>query len=199
MIRMIGVHEKRERMSVQYEKRYFNVVEYYRMAEAGVLSPDDRVELIEGEVVKMSPIGSRHAACVRRLDALLNREATDLAQVSVQNPVRLDDFSEPEPDVALLRPRADFYADSHPTPADVLLIVEVADTSVEFDRGIKLPLYARAGVPQVLIVNMPGEVVESYSEPVNGAYQKFVRARRGESVGIILLPNLSLSVDVALG
>jgi Uma2 family endonuclease len=196
---MIDVNEKRGSMSVQYEKRYFNVVEYYRMAEAGVLSPDDRVELIEGEIVKMSPIGSRHAACVRRLDALLNRETSNLTQVSVQNPVRLNDFSEPEPDIALLKPRDDFYADSHPIPADVLLIIEVADTSVEYDRSIKVPLYARAGIPQVLIVNMPSEVIESYAEPVNGAYQKFMRAQRGEPVEIILLPNLSLSVDVVLG
>ena len=196
---MIKVLEKRGSMSVQYEKRYFNVVEYYRMAEAGVLSPDDRVELIEGEIVKMSPIGSRHAACVRRLDAFLNRQASNLAQVSVQSPVRLNDFSEPEPNVALLKPRDDFYADSHPIPDDVLLIIEVADSSVEYDRSIKLPLYARSVIPQVLIVNMPSEVIESYAEPVNGAYQKFMRAQRSESVEIILLPNLSLSVDVVLG
>jgi Uma2 family endonuclease len=192
------VIEKRGSMSVQYEKRYFSVIEYYRMAEAGVLSPDDRVELIEGEIVKMSPIGSRHAACVRRLDAFLNHQAGDLAQVSVQSPVRLNDFSEPEPDIALLKPRDDFYADSHPTPADVLLIIEVADTSVEYDRSIKLPLYARAGIPQVLIVNMPSKMIESYAEPVNGAYQKVMRAQRGESVEIVLLPNLPLSVDVGL-
>jgi Uma2 family endonuclease len=196
---MIDVIEKRGNMSVQYEKRYFNVVEYYRMAEAGVLSPDDRVELIEGEIVKMSPIGSRHAACVRRLDVSLNLQASELAQVSVQNPVRLNNFSEPEPDIALLKPRDDFYAESHPISADVLLIIEVADSSVGYDRSIKLPLYALAGIPQVLIVNMPGEVIESYAEPVNGVYQKFMRAQRGESIEIILLPNLTLSVDVVLG
>jgi Uma2 family endonuclease len=175
------------------------VVEYYRMAEVGVLSPDDRVELIEGEIVKMSPIGSRHAACVRRLDAFLNRQGSNVVQVSVQSPVRLSDFSEPEPDIALLNPRDDFYSDSHPTPADVLLIIEVADASLEYDRRIKLPVYARAGIPQVLIVNLNGEVIESYAEPGNGAYQKFMRAQAGESVEILLLPSLALSVDVALG
>ena len=186
-------------MSVPYEKWHFSVSEYYRMAEAGVISPQDHVELIEGEVVKMSPIGSRHAACVRRLDALLNSQAGQLAQVSVQSPVRLDDFSEPEPDVALLRPRDDFYAEKHPRPEDVLLIIEVADTSVEYDRSIKLPLYARANIPQILIVDLPAEVIESYTEPLNGAYQKFIRARRGESVELISLSNVTISVDVVLG
>lgn len=186
-------------MSLQYEKRFFNAAEYYRMAEAGVLSPDDRVELIEGEIVRMSPVGSRHAACVRRLDALLNREAGHVAQVSVQSPIRLSDFSEPQPDIALLIPRNDFYANAHPIPADVLLIIEVSETSVEYDRGIKLPLYARAGIPQVLIVNMPGEIIENYSEPANGAYQKFMRAQRGESVDILLFPTISVPVDVVFG
>ena len=176
-------------MSVQYQKRYFNVAEYYRMAEAGVLSPDDRVELIEGEIIKMSPIGSRHAACVRTVDAFLNGQIGSLAQVSVQSPVRLNDFSEPQPDIALLKPRDDFYATAHPTSADVLLIIEVTDTSLEYDRGVKLPLYARAGIPQVLIVNIAAEVIENYSESANGAYQKFMRAQRGESVDILLLPH----------
>jgi Uma2 family endonuclease len=186
-------------MSLQYEKRFFNAAEYYRMAEAGVLSPDDRVELIEGEIVRMSPVGSRHAACVRRLDALLNREVGHVAQVGVQSPIRLSDFSEPQPDIALLNPRNDFYANAHPTPADVLLIIEVSETSVEYDRGIKLPLYARAEIPQVLIVNIPGDVIESYGEPLNGAYHKFMRVQRGESVDILPIPNLSLPVDVVLG
>lgn len=186
-------------MSVQYQKRYFNVIEYYRMAEAGVLSPNDRVELIEGEIVKISPLGGRHAACVRRLDAFLNRQARNLAQVSVQSPIRLSDFSETEPGIALLKPRHDFYANAHPTPADVLLIIEVSETSVAYDRGIKLSLYARAGIPQVLVVNMPGEVIESYSKPADGGYQKFMRLQRGESVDIISLSNLSIPVDVVCG
>lgn len=186
-------------MSLQYEKRFFNAAEYSRMAEAGVLSPDDRVELIEGEIVRMSPVGSRHAACVRRLDALLNREAGHVAQVSVQSPVRLSDFSEPQPDIALLHPSNDFYASAHPTPADVPLIIEVSETSVEYDRGVKLPLYSRAEIPQVLIVNILGDVVESYAEPVNGAYHKFMRAQRGESVDILRVPNLSIPADVVLG
>src|SRR3982751_4315477 len=129
-------------MSVQIQKHYFNVDEFYLMARGGVFSEDARVELIEGEVIEMSPIGSRHAGCVDRLNALLNRSGQNVI-VRVQSPIRIDDFSEPEPDIALLKPRADFYSNSHPTPADVLLIIEVAETSVEYDRGVKLPLYAR--------------------------------------------------------
>ena len=186
-------------MPVQIARHCFTVDEYYRMAEAGILSGDDHVELLEGEVVEMSPIGSRHAACVRRLDTLLNREAAQLSLVSVQSPIRLNEFSEPQPDVALLRPREDFYAEAHPTPVDVLLIIEVADTSVEYDQEVKLPLYAEAGIPQMLIVNIPADLIESYAEPVGGVYQRIAQIRRGEFVEIVGVPGVVLSVDEVLG
>src|SRR2546423_2999261 len=109
-------------MSVQVERRHFKVNEFDRMAETGILSEDDRVELIEGEIIKLSPIGSRHAACVRRLDALFNQRLGGAAQVSAQNPILIDEYSQPEPDVALLKPRADFYSEAHPGANDVLLI-----------------------------------------------------------------------------
>jgi len=111
-------------MTAKVAKRYFNITEYYRMAEVGILSPDDRVELIKGEIIKISLIGSRHAGCVKRLNSLLSRQVGQSALVSVQDPIRLDDYSEPVPDVALLRPRDDFYAREHPTPTDVLLRVK---------------------------------------------------------------------------
>jgi Uma2 family endonuclease len=133
-------------MSVQIDRRVFSVDDYYRMVEVGLLKEDERVELIEGEVIRMSPIGSRHAACVARLTKLFSRLAGDGAIVWVQNPVRLNDFSEPQPDVALLKPRADFYAGAHPAAADVLLIVEVSDTTIGYDRQVKVPLYARGGM-----------------------------------------------------
>src|SRR5438309_8182250 len=125
-------------MSVQYQKHYFNVDEYYRMAEAGLLSEDDRVELIEGEIIEMSPIGSTHGGTVKRSSTFLNRKLGDAVIVSVQDPVRLNGFSEPQPDIALLKPRKDFYSNSHPTPEDVLLVIEVADTSLQYDRAVKL-------------------------------------------------------------
>lgn len=127
-------------MSRQLAKRWFTVGEYNRMAETGILTEHDRVELIQGEIVEMSPIGSRHAACVNRLTTVLSRQGGAGAIVSVQNPIVVDDYSEPEPDVALLRARADFYETRHPEPEDVLLVIEVAETSVETERGVKVPL-----------------------------------------------------------
>ncbi len=182
-------------MSAQFEKRYFSASEYYRMMKAGVLSEDDRVELIEGEVLKMSPIGSRHAACVSRLDTLLHHQLRQIAIVRAQSPIHLDDFSEPQPDIALLRPRADFYEEQHPTPDDVLLVIEVAETSVEYDRNIKLPLYARAGLAEAWLVNLPKTILEVYTQPVNGKYKKSLKLKRGESLVSPTVHDLSFAVD----
>ena len=186
-------------MSHQFAKRWFSVGDYYRMAEAGILTEDDSVELIEGEVLEMSPIGSRHAACVKRLNTLLNQQVGDGAIVSVQDPIYIDDFSEPQPDVALLRPRADFYAEEHPTSSDVLLVIEVLDTSVELDRNKKLPLYARAGIPEAVIVVLADEIMEVHAEPANGRYERMRVLRRGDYLQSDTVPNLKLSVDAILG
>lgn len=186
-------------MSHQLAKRWFTVSEYNRMAEAGILTEDDRVELIEGEIVRMSPIGSRHAACVNRLNALLSGQAGQAFIVSVQNPIIVDDYSEPQPDVAVLRLREDFYAEGHPRAEDVLIAIEVADTTVESDRNVKIPLYARAGVPEAVLVNLPKEIVEVYTELVNGQYQSVKILRRGETFASKAIPHLSLSVDAILG
>jgi len=186
-------------MSVQIERKWFSVDDYYRMAEAGILSEDDRVELIEGEVIKMSPIGKFHAACVKRINAILNRLVGKSAIVSVQDPIRLDDFSEPQPDIAVLKPRDDFYSSGHPKPDDVLLVVEVADSSVQFDRMIKMPLYARAGIPEVWMVDIGRDLVEVYAHPVNGRYQDFREAKRGETLTSSSLPTLVITVDEILG
>ncbi|GIX47743.1 MAG: hypothetical protein KatS3mg131_1954 [Candidatus Tectimicrobiota bacterium] len=186
-------------MAVTLPKRRFTVAEYHKMAEAGILGEDDRVELIEGELVAMSPIGSRHATCVRRLNALLSRGAGERAIVDVQNPVRLGEHSEPQPDLALLKPRADFYAAEHPGPEDLLLVVEVAETSAEYDREVKVPLYARFGVPEVWLVDLAGECVEVYRHPSPQGYQVVQTLRRGDTVAPLLLPELSLAVDALLG
>jgi Uma2 family endonuclease len=186
-------------MSVQIDRRVFSVDDYYRMVEVGLLREDERVELIEGEVIRMSPIGSRHAACVARLTKLFSRLAGDGAIVWVQNPVRLDDFSEPQPDVALLKPRADFYSHAHPAVADVLLVVEVAETTIGYDRQVKVPLHARAGVPEVWVVDLAGEVVETYAQPREGAYELNTRATRGEAVGGGMFAGDGLTADAILG
>ena len=152
------------------------------MAQSGVLRKDARVELIEGEVIEMSPIGKRHAACVLRLNRLLNRKVDDLAFVSVQSPIGIDDFSEPQPDLALLKPSSDFYANSHPAPHDLLVVIEVSDTSLDYDRNVKLTLYARAGIPEALLVVLPKDVVEVYTDPKNGKYTRVQRLKRVKTV-----------------
>jgi Uma2 family endonuclease len=182
-------------MSVQIAKHYITACEFERMVEGGVFGEDARLELIEGEIIEMSPIGKRHAACVDALNWWLNRLIGDAATVRVQNPILLDDLSEPQPDIALLRPRADFYRESLPTPADVLLVVEVADTSVEYDRKLKLPIYAWAGVAEVWIVNLPEEKIETYSSPSGDAYEDSARHGRGEEVSSQTITGLTIKVD----
>jgi Uma2 family endonuclease len=169
------------------------------MAAAGVLSEDDRVELIEGEIVEMNPIGSRHAACVARLTEFFARSLGDQAIVWVQNPVQLSDFSEPLPDVTLLKRRDDFYAHANPQPGDVLLVIEVVDSSVEFDRDIKVPLYADAGISEVWLVNLPKETVEVYTQPVGDKYQEIRVVKRGGSLAAKAIPSLIIGAGVFFG
>lgn len=186
-------------MSVQIAKRSFTVAEYNRMGETGILKEDDRVELIEGEIVEMSPIGRRHAACVDRLTEIFSERLQRKVIVRVQSPVVLNDYAEPQPDVALLRRREDFYERSLPAPGDVLLIVEVADTTLDYDRQIKVPLYARAGIREVWVVNLMDEWVEVYTRPADGAYQNVSRHGRGGAINSADALNLTLTVDGILG
>jgi Uma2 family endonuclease len=168
---------------------------YYKMAETGILTRDDRVELIDGEIIDMNPIGSPHAALVKRLNRLFARAAAEgMVLVSVQDPLRLDAYNEPEPDLMLLRPRADDYGTSHPGAADVFLLVEVSDSSLAYDRGAKLALYARFGVAEVWIIDIAGPTVEIYRQPKEGAYSLAER-RTGGSLTPDLVP--SVAIDVA--
>jgi Uma2 family endonuclease len=182
-------------MSAELQRWHFNVEQYYRLAEAGVLKPDDRVELIEGEIIRMSPIGSSHAACLRGLDIAFGELFGRLYLVSIQSPVRLDDFSEPEPDLALLKPREDLYAERHPHPEDVLLIIEVADTTLLTDRNVKIPLYARFGIPESWLVNLQEKVIEVYHDPTDGHYRQSLKFKRGDVLTSPTVPNLALKVD----
>src|SRR4051812_8521708 len=167
-------------MSRQLAQHWITSDEYERMGEAGIFHPDDRLELLEGAIYEMPPIGSPHAACVDLLITLLTEWAQRRFIVRGQNPVRLNDFSEPQPDVALLRWRDDFYRNSHPTPEDVLLIIEVADSTVESDRSYKVPLYAKAGIAEVWLVNLPEEQIELFASPVNDEYQIIRIFKRGD-------------------
>ncbi len=177
----------------------FSADEYERMGEAGILAPGARLELIEGEIYEMLPIGSPHAACVKYLSRLLNRQFSDSLIVSTQNPIRLDDYSEPQPDVAVVRWRDDFYRHAHPTPADVLLVIEVADSTVETDRTVKMPLYARANIPEAWLVNLPDSRVEIYSAPSNGSYQTANHFTHGEEAQSVTMPQLSINVAELMG
>jgi len=186
-------------MSVQAAKRLFSVRDFYQMAEAGIFDEDDRVELLAGEIIEMTPIGSRHAACVDRVAQLFFERAARRAIVRVQNPIRLGKHSEPQPDLVLLRPRPDFYAQGHPGPEDVLLLVEVAETSAEYDRTIKLPLYARSGIPEVWLVDLAAAAVEVHRRPTPEGYQEVQRVRRGERLAPHTFPDLDLVVAEVLG
>lgn len=186
-------------MSVQLLRRRFTVEEYHRMARAGIFSEDDRMELIEGEIVMMAPIGSRHASCVGRLTHLLASTVGQQAIVWVQNPIRLGPDSEPQPDVALLRPRPDFYAEAHPGPEDVLLVIEVAETSADSDRSVKIPLYARAGIQSAWIVDLSTGGIEAYAEPMPDGYRRFRRIQRGQTISLGAFPEVTLAVDTILG
>ena len=186
-------------MTTQPRNRAFTVGEYYRMAEADILTEEDRVELIAGQIVAMSPIGSRHAACVDRLNGLLHRQPEQAFIVRVQSPITLDAYSAPEPDLVLLRPRADFYAEAHPSAVDVLLAVEVADTSVDYDREVKLPLYAQAGLPEVWLIDLQRDRVEVYARPQGGAYQQRVEVTADATLTSSTIPQLALAAADLLG
>ena len=176
-------------------RRRFTVAEYYAMAEAGILAPDERVELLDGEIIVMPPIGDWHASRVKRLNNSMLPPLEGRAIVSVQDPTRLDDASEPEPDIMLLRWRDDFYEGGHPGPADVLLLIEVSDTTVDYDRGAKLSAYAAAGIPEVWIASRRDRRIESYADPAGDAYATVRYYEPGESISPQAFPDVVLQVD----
>src|SRR5579863_1275514 len=154
-----------DRMLLSLPRRRFTVDEYYKMAEAGILTADDRVELIDGEILEMSPIGPRHAGAVRTLTRLFFSQVDGDAVVGVQDPIHLDEFDEPQPDLSLLRPRADAYRQAHPRASDIFLLIEVADASLLKDRQIKIPRYARNGILEVWLVDLTQGVIVIYRDP----------------------------------
>lgn len=152
-------------------RRKISLAEYHRMAEVGILTEDDRVELLNGEIIVMSPVGPSHTAHVKGINRVLSKLLEGLATIGVQDPVVLDDLSEPIPDISILHWREDDYVQAHPRPQDVFLLIEVADSSVNVDRGTKLTTYAQAGIPAYWIVNIPAKQVEVYRQPVENFYQ----------------------------
>jgi Uma2 family endonuclease len=186
-------------MPVAVSRKRFTADEYERMGEAGILSRKDRVELIDGEIVAMSPIGPPHTACVDRTARTFFKLVGDAAIVRVQGSVRLDFFTEPEPDVVLLKPRADFYASAHPGPADILLIIEIADSSIDYDREVKTGVYARKGVREYWVVDLNENVIWCYTNPERGAYQRLQRCESGQLIAPSLLPDFVVSPADLLG
>lgn len=172
-------------MAVQIKTRLLTLDEYERIIDAGVFSEDERIELIKGAIVDMAPIGLAHMACVARLTALFSTAAASKAIVWPQNnAIRVSGNSRPEPDLCLLRWRDDYYASRLPEAADVMLVVEVADTSLKYDRGVKGPLYAEAGIPQYWLVNLSDDVIEVYEDPSGGTYKLTRNAHRGDTLDI---------------
>jgi Uma2 family endonuclease len=169
------------------------------MAESGILTEDDRVELIRGEIIDMSPIGTKHAACVRRLSNKLGQRLGNRIILSVQNPVVLDNNSEPQPDVALLKPRDDFYATAHPQPQDIFLLIEVSDSTVVYDREEKIPLYAEANIIEIWLVDINEQVVEVYQQPTAAGYQLMQKFASGQSLSIKAFPNVNITVNEIFG
>jgi Uma2 family endonuclease len=168
------------------------IADYHRLGEAGVLREDDHIELIEGELIDMAPIGSRHADCVSRLNRLFVRQTE--AVVRVQDPIQLSLHSEPEPDIAIVRSRR--YSKAHPGPDDVLLLVEVADSSLAYDRDIKVPLYARHGIPELWLVDLEHERLEVYLGPTAQGYRQTLRPRGQEIIVASRVPELRLEVSL---
>ena len=187
-------------VSVYVKRRRFTLEEYHRMGETGILADDPRIELISGSVVVREPTGSRHAGTVDRLAHLFISRLARRAVVRIQNPVTFpDEMSELQPDLALLRRRTDFYVGAHPGAPDVVLLIEVADSSLRLDRRVKIPLYARAGVAEVWLVDLTAERIEIFREPSGGRYGSVVRMDRGANLSPLAFPDLALVVDDLLG
>ncbi len=184
--------------SVRISRHRLTVAQYHRMAQLGVLAPDARVELIEGEIIDMAPIGSQHWSVVSRLNDILTTALHGRAIVSVQSSIRLGDFSEPEPDLAVFRYRPDFYAERLPTADDALLVVEVADTTAPYDRGVKVPLYAKHGVPEVWIVDLEAGVVRFFRGPQGDRYLDESATERPGPTPVPGLPGLTLDLSGVL-
>lgn len=177
----------------------FTVDEFLRMAEVGLLSEDDSVELIWGEIFEMSPINVAHALCVNRLNAQLSAKLAGQAIVSVQNPIQLDEYSSPQPDIALWGLAPDAYRNRLAGPGEVLLLIEVADSSIRHDRGTKARLYGAAGIADYWIVNLPELRIEVYREPQPDGYRTTTRYAPGETLSPLAFADLRLGVDEILG
>ncbi len=196
---MAETKTREKELDLRESRHRFNVGEFQRMGEAGIFDETSRVELVEGEIVEMNPIGSHHAGNLNRLNKLFTGKVGEAAIVAVQNPVHLSEHCQPQPDIALLKPRGDFYSEHHPKPEDVYLLVEVADTSLSHDRDVKVPLYARYGIPEYWIADLANREVLAHSRPEDGKYRLTERVKSGDTLECRSIPNLSMKVGEMLG
>ena len=180
------------------EKYRFTVEEYYRMGEAGILSPDVRVELVDGEIRRMPPIDPPHANVVDRLTIVLAARLAGVAHLRVQGPIHLDDYNEPQPDLTVMRFRDD-YSRRHPTPADVLLAIEFAETSLRYDRDEKMPRYGRYGIPEAWLIDVQAQTITVFTEPHAGGYGHERVLSSGQEIMFVAVEGLRVSVEEALG
>ncbi len=185
--------------SFQLERKRFTVAEFRAMVETGILQEGSPYELLNGEIVHMASIGSKHAAKVSRINAHLSKTIAEAHIVAVQNPIELGTYSQPEPDIALLRWQDDFYESGHPEAKDIYLLIEVSDTTLEYDRTTKLPIYAESGVSEFWIVNIPDHQIEVYRNPSGKIYQSIQTFTQGQTLTIELLPEVTIDVDDILG
>lgn len=190
----MALKEPRQATVVNHERYRFTRREYHAMVEAGVLTEDERVELIGGDIAVMSPINPRHASAVFRLTTIFSAALSGRAIVGVQSPLVITDDTEPEPDLCLLKPRADFYASEHPGPQDVLLLIEVADSSLRYDREVKVPLYALAGLRELWLLSLPDNSLEVHREPSPKGYRSLQRLSPGATISPLAFPDISLAV-----
>jgi Uma2 family endonuclease len=186
-------------MPAELRRRRFTADEYHWMARVGILGPNDRVELLDGAIIEMPPISPEHAATVNGFNEHFLSRFGDVAQVRVRNPIRIDTFGEPQPDVVLVRRRADSYRLAHPAPEDAFLVVEVADTSLADDRRVKLPFYARAGIAEAWLVDLQHGVVHVHREPSPDGYRVIRTVRRGERLAPLAFPDREIAVADLLG
>ncbi|MCK4841111.1 MAG: Uma2 family endonuclease [Methylococcales bacterium] len=177
-----------------YKKHLTNLAEWKKLGEANIFPPGSRLELINGEIIEMAPIGSNHSGHINRLNQLLARFIANQAIVSVHNPVQLGDLSEPEPDLMLLKPNADFYSSQHPDASHVLLLIEVADSSLKFDQNQKLRLYALHNIPEYWLLNVNDACLEVYSQPHNGLYAEKTTLRSGDEITLSQLSNINIKI-----
>lgn len=188
-------------MATAMTRRRFCVKDFHLMDEAGVFCENDRVELVDGEIVDMAPIGSYHNSCVTTLTHIFVRAVPEGVRVQVQGPLQMDESSMFQPDLAILRPRKDDYAEANPTPEDALLVIEVSDSSVDYyDRNVKLPKYAQAGVPEVWQVNLPYGFIDRYADPdtSTGRYRSVRRHSRGQRIAPAQLRGIAVEVSDVL-